>query len=102
MIDKCRRRMNGGERYITTEISQRKKGQAIPVPTSELHCSRAVRWRGEAKKKKETQKKERGSWGATGVGDSCPRARGSFSLERWAARFCVFFTPKTSRRLIRA
>ena len=54
MTDKCRRRMNGGEGYITTEILQRKKGHAIPVPTSELHCNRAVRWRGEAKKKKET------------------------------------------------
>ena len=41
MTDKCRRRMNGGEGYITTEISQRKEKMA--------------------KKKKEAQKKERGS-----------------------------------------
>ena len=27
MINKCRRRMNGGEGYKTTEISQRKKGE---------------------------------------------------------------------------
>ena len=26
MTNKCRRRMNGGEGYITTEISQRKRG----------------------------------------------------------------------------
>ena len=26
MADKCRRRMNGGEGYITTEISQREGG----------------------------------------------------------------------------
>ena len=25
MTNKCRRRMNGGERYITTEISQKRK-----------------------------------------------------------------------------
>ena len=74
--------MNGGEGYITTEISQRKEKMA--------------------KKKKEAQKKERGSWGARGVGDSRRWVRGPFSLGRWAARFCVFFTPKTSRHLIRA
>ena len=72
--------MNGGEGYITTNISQRK-------------------WR---KRKKEAQKKGRGSWGARGVGGSRLQARGPFSLGRWAARFCVFFTPKTSHRLIRA
>ena len=74
--------MNGGEGYITTEISQRKEKMA--------------------KKKKEAQKKERGSWGTRGVGDSRPQAREPFSLGRWAVRFCVFFIPKTSRRLIRA
>ena len=82
MADKCRRRMNGGEGYITTEISQREGG-------------------GTAKKKEEAQKKERGSQDARGVEDSRPRARGPFFLGRWAARFCVFFTPKTSSRLIR-
>ena len=41
MTNKCRRRMNGGEGYITIEISQREGGTA--------------------KKKKEAQKKERGS-----------------------------------------
>ena len=80
MTDKCRRRMNGREGYITTKITQSKKG----------------------KKKKKAQKKERGSWDARGVGSSRPRVRGPFSQERWAVRFCVFFTPKTSRRLIRA
>ena len=55
-----------------------------------------------AKKKEEAQRKERGSWDARGDGDSRPWARESFSLGRWAIRFCVFFTPKTSLRLIRA
>ena len=40
MTDKCRRRMNGREEYITTKITQRK---------------------GAAKKKKEAQRKEGGS-----------------------------------------
>ena len=56
---------------------------------------------GTAKKEREAQRTERGFWGVKGVGDSHPRARGPFSLGRWTARFCVFFTPKTSRRLIR-
>ena len=55
--DKCRKKMNGGVGYITTEISQ--KGTA---------------W------KREAQEKERGTWDARGVGDSSPRARGPFSL----------------------
>ena len=80
MTDKCRRRMNGREGYITTEITQS---------------------RGTGKKKK-AQRKERGSWDARGVGSSRPRARGPFSLGRWAIRFCVFSTPKTSHCLIRA
>ena len=66
MTDKCRRRMNEREEYITTEITQSKGG-------------------GAAKKKREAQRKERGSWGARGVGDSRPRARGPFSLGRCAA-----------------
>ena len=74
--------MNGREEYITTEIT-RSRG-------------------GTARKKREAQRKERGSLGVRGVGDSRPRARGPFSLGRWATRFCVFFTSKTSRRLIRA
>ena len=55
---------------------------------------------GTAKKEREAQRTKRGFWGVKRVGDSHPRARGPFSLGRWAARFCVFFTPKTSRRLI--
>ena len=37
-----------------------------------------------------------------GLAHSHPRARGPFSLGRWATKFCVLFIPKTSRRLIRA
>ena len=74
--------MNGREEYITTEIT-RSRG-------------------GTARKKREAQRKERGSWDARGVGDSRPQARGPFSLGRWATRVYVFFIPKTSRRLIRA
>ena len=81
MTDKCRRRMNGREGYITTEIT---------------HSS------GRRKKEsREAQRKERGSWDARGVGSSRLRARGPFSLGRWAVRFCVFFTPEISRHLIR-
>ena len=68
MTDKCRRRMNEREEYITTEITQSKGGGG-----------------GAAKKKRETQRKERGSWGARRVGDSRPRAKGLFSLGRCAA-----------------
>ena len=42
MTNKCRRRMNGGEGYITTEISQRRK-------------------RKEEKGEKKARRKERGS-----------------------------------------
>ena len=42
MTDKCRRGMNGREEYITTEITQRERGEA-------------------AKKKGEAQRKEGGS-----------------------------------------
>ena len=66
MTDKCRKKMNGGVGYITTEISQ----------------------------KEETQEKERGPWDAREVGDSSPRARGPFSLEPWAARSWAFFPPQ--------
>ena len=57
MTDKCRKTMNGGVGYITTEISL--KGTA---------------W------KREAQEKERGPWDARGVGDSSPRVREPFSL----------------------
>ena len=61
-----------------------------------------------AKKKREEQKQgglEEGKrllCDQKGLAHSHPRAKGPFSLGRWAARFCVFFSPKTSRRLIRA
>ena len=80
MTNKCRRRMNGREEYIITEITQSGGGRR----------RRRLRERREA------------LGVARGVGDSRPRMRGPFSLRRWAARFCVFFTRKTSRRLIRA
>ena len=63
MTDKCRRRMNGREKYIITEITQ-------------------SGGKGTTKKKREVQRKERGSWDARGVGDSRPQARGPFSLGR--------------------
>ena len=75
------------ERNITTETTQRKEAN---------------------KKKREAQKQggpEKGSrplCDREGLAHSRPRARGLFSLGCWAARFCVFFTPKTSRRLTRA
>ena len=37
---------------------------------------------GGTAKKKEAQRKEKGSWDARGVGSSCPQARGPFSLGR--------------------
>ena len=59
MTNKCRRRMNGRKEYITTKITQsREEG-------------------GTTKKKREAQRKGRDSWGARGVGDSYPRAKGS-------------------------
>ena len=71
MIDKCRRRMNGREGYITTEITQSRGGR-----------------------KKKAQRKERGSWDARGVGSSCPRARGPFSLGRSPSDSVYFSPPK--------
>ena len=79
--------MNGREEYITIETTQRKEAD---------------------KKKREAQKQggpEKGSrplCDREGLTHSRPQARGLFSLGCWAARFCVFFTPKTSRRLTRA
>ena len=58
MTDKCRKKMNGGVGYITTEISQ-KEGTA---------------WEKEAWEKGERP------LDARGAGDSSPRARGPFSL----------------------
>ena len=57
MIDKCRRKMNGIEEYITREITQ--KGGGI------------------ARRKGEAQRWGRGSRDARGVRDSSPRARWS-------------------------
>ena len=57
MIDKCRRKMNGIEEYITREITQ--KGGGI------------------ARRKGEAQRGGRGSRDARGVGDSSPRVRWS-------------------------
>ena len=57
MTDKCRRRMNEREDYITTEIT--------PI------------WRTTKKKKMEAQRKERGSWGARGVGGFPSSSEGS-------------------------
>ena len=58
MTDKCRRRMNEREEYITTEITQS---------------------RGDGQEEGGLEKGER-LLGAKGVGDSRPRARGPFSL----------------------
>ena len=70
MTDKCRKKMNGGIRYITIEISQRGGGR---------------------RKEKEPQEKERGPWDARGVGDSSPRARVLFSLGPLDRLICTFF-----------
>ena len=59
MTDKCRRRINGREEYITTEITQKGGGGGKA-----------------AKKKREAHRKE---------GGSCVTARGPFSLGHWAA-----------------
>ena len=68
--------MNIREGYITTKISQ-EKGRRGPEKGRRPLCDRE------------------------GLAHPCPRTWGPFSLGRWAARFCVFFTPKTSHRLIR-
>ena len=73
MTDKCRRRMNGREGNITTEITQRM---------------------GRGGRKKKAQRKERGSWDVREVGSSRPWARGPFSLGRWAVQSYVFFHPQ--------
>ena len=82
MTNKCRKRMNRKEEYITTEISQEKGGgeeeEGGPKTGRRLLRDRE------------------------GLAHSRPRARGPFSLGRWAARFCVPFIPKTSRHLIKA
>ena len=78
MTDRCRRRMNGREGYITTEDHPKHEGG------------------------QKAHRKERGSWDAREVGSSRPRARHPFSLGCWAVRFCLFFTPKTSSRIIKS
>ena len=81
MTNKCRRRMNGGEGYIATEISQKRR-------------------------RKERRKK--GSWEARGAGSSHPRTRSPFSLGCRAVWFYVLSSyliiarSQTSRRPIRA
>ena len=64
--------MNGREGYITTKITQSKKG----------------------KKKKKAQKKERGSWDARGVGSSRPRARCLSPWDVGPSDFVYFSPPK--------
>ena len=71
MTDKCRRMINEREGYITTEITQSREGG-----------------------KKKAQRKERGSWDVRGVGSSCPRARGPFSLGRSPSDSVYFSPPK--------
>ena len=85
MTDKCRRRMNGRGEYITTEITLIVGGA-----------------RKKKKKRRRPRERKKAPMSLRGVGDSCPRANDPFSLGRWAARSCVFFTLETSRHLIRA
>ena len=81
MTDKCRRRMNRKEGYITIEISQE---------------------RGEEEEEGGPEKGRRLLCDREGLAHRRSRARSPFSLGRWVARFCVLFIPKISRRLIRA
>ena len=75
MTDKCKKKMNGGLGYITTEISQKEGGPG---------------------------KKERGPWDARGAGILVLR-RGVPSPWDLRSSDPVRFPPlKTSRRLIRA
>ena len=60
MTDKCRRRMNGREEYITTEITQSRGDE----------------------EEEEAQRKGKGSWDARGVESSRPWERGPFSQEK--------------------
>ena len=69
MINKCRRRMNGGEGYKTTEILQRREG--------------------EKEKAKTERRRKRGSWETRGVGNSHPRTRSPFSLGERVVWSCV-------------
>ena len=75
MTDKCRRRMNGREEYITTEITQRKGG-------------RRPRRRGRPRERKEAPVWPRG------VGDSCPRARGPSPWDVGPPYSVCFSSPK--------
>ena len=74
MTNKCRRRINGREGYITTEITQ-SKGDG---------------------KRKEAQEKGRGSRDARGDGDSSPRAKGPFSLGP-LSRLILYVFPSSER-----
>ena len=71
MTDKCRKRINGREGYIITEITQ-SKGDG---------------------KRKEAQEKGRGSRDARGDGDSSPRANGPFSLGPLGYPILYIFPP---------
>ena len=46
------------------------------------------------KRKKRAQRKERSSWDARGVGSSCPRVRGPFSLGRLGRLVLCIFYPR--------
>ena len=71
MTDKCRKRINGREGYIITEITQ-SKGDG---------------------KRKEAQEKGRGFRDARGDGDSSPRANGPFSLGPLGCPILYVFLP---------
>ena len=90
MTNKCRRRMNQGEWYITLEISQKN---------------------GEKKEKREALRRKLlggSSWETWGVRDSHPQTRSPFPLRHRAVWFCVLSSyliitlSQTSRRPIRA
>ena len=72
MTNKCRKKMNGGVGYITTEISQK----------------------GDGLEEGGLGENEKGPWDARGARDSSPRARGPFSLGPWAVRSYAFFPPQ--------
>ena len=75
MTDKCRKKMNWGVGYITTETLQK----------------------GDDLKEGGSGEKERGPWDARGVGDSSPWVRGPFSLGPWAVRSYAFPPPPQNK-----
>ena len=83
MTDKCRRKMNGREEYIITEIIQkgRKKGGG-----PEGSGGPRGRWRPK-------ERKEAPVW-PIGVEDSRPWVRGPFSLGCWPPDSVCFLPPK--------